>query len=131
MNRDIASDLLIVKAFDSNFTINETKLGSGIDTANYDDGVMLVCIVYGYVDGDYAITLQDSPDNSVFTDVPADKLIGSNPTLSAETAEGAVASKIGAFSTDRWLRVSITSTSVSTGASIKVYAVKNAENRPI
>jgi hypothetical protein len=131
MNRDIANNLLIVKAFDSNFTINETKVGVGIDTAQYNNGVMFACIAYSYTDGDFAITMQHSPDNSVFTDVPAEKLNGSIPVINSETAEAAEAYKIGAFSTDRWIRFSVTSTSVTTGGSIKIYAIKKAQNRPI
>ena len=131
MNRDIASDLLVVKAFDSNFTVNETKVGAGIDTAHYDGGIMFVCAAPDLTDGSYAIKFQDSPDNSVWTDVPADKLIGSLPTIITQTEALDNAPRVGIFSNNQWVRAVVTSTSVTTGARITIYAIEKGELRPI
>jgi hypothetical protein len=131
MNRDITSNLGAPVALNALIVTNDVTNGSSIDTAHYDGGIMFVCSAPDLTDGSYAIKFQDSPDNSVWTDVPADKLIGSLPTITTQTVALDNAPRVGIFSNDQWVRAVVTSTSVATGARITIYAIEKSELRPV
>jgi hypothetical protein len=134
MNRDIASDLTPVVALSATVSTDTDTNGAGIDTSHYDSGVMFYLDVYPYVAGTFAVKLQDSPDNSVWTDVPTDKLIlptGSLPSISAQIAELDEIPSVGAFSTQKWVRMVVTSTSASGSNILRGIVIKKPENRPV
>ena len=118
--RDIRSDILVKQALNHRFTADGAQQSAIIDTANFDMGIMFSFAVPDYTDGSYAVTI-DEGDDSGLSDaaaVPANKLIGSLPTLTAVTADNATLSTFGVHSNKRYLRVTVTASSVTTGAEV-------------
>jgi hypothetical protein len=113
---------------------NTTTTGAIIDTADYDSGVYFAMLCYAYTDGTYTMKIEHGDDASLSdaADVPAaTKMVyGSLPALTAADSEGDVMAKEGVFGTNRYLRVSIVSTGVTTGASLAVVAVVGTELYP-
>lgn len=131
--RDIASDLGVTIAMVATITTDTVTNGSAIDTAHFDSGVMFFIDASAWTDGTYALSLEDSPDNSVWTAVPAAKLIlpGGAVSISAATSAGDDLGRIGAFSTNQYVRIVVTSTGTTSGATIVGYAIKKGELRPV
>ena len=131
--RDIASDMIPQEIFAAIISSDTTTNGFTIDTANFDGGIMLFLLMTEYTDGDYQIVLQDSPDDSVWTNIPTNKLILPDGaiTLSAIAAAGDEIKRLGAFSTERYVRMTVVSTSTTTGAEMVGFCVKKSEERPL
>lgn len=132
MVRDIASDLGVQVAMHAIIATDTATNGYAVDTAHYDSGVMFFIDISLYALGTVALSLEDSPTNSVWTAVPAAKLILPDGAVSytAATSAGDELKRIGAFSTDRYVRVVATSTA-SADFTIVGYAVKKGELRPV
>lgn len=132
MLRDIASDLGVQIAANAVITSDTVTNGAAIDTAHYDSGVMLFIDAAAYTTGTFTLTLEDSPDNSVWTAVPDEKLIKpeGDVVITAATSPQDYLKRIGAFSTDQWLRAVITSADTA-DATIVAYAVKMGELLPV
>ena len=131
--RDIASDLVpeavMVKVA---ITTNTTTNSSAVDTAHFDSGIMFFTYLSSYdTAAVLAVSLEDSPDNSVWTAVPASKLILPDGAVVANIyADGSEAARLGAFSTNRYVRMVITSTGVVGTNSVDALCVKLPEPRP-
>jgi hypothetical protein len=133
MNRDIVSDLTAVVALSATVSTDTVTNGVSIDIANFDSGVLFYLDVFPHVAGTFAVKLQDSPDNSVWTDIPADKLIlptGSLPSISGEILELGVIPSAGAFSNEKWIRMIVTSTGTSGSNVLRGFAIKKPETSP-
>lgn len=130
--RDNTSDQIPQQAMNADITTNTTTNGTSIDTAHFDSGYMFFLDAPVYTDGTYVLSLEDSPAGSTWTAVPSNKLIQVDTAveITAATSPGDALKRLGAFSTDRYVRAVITSTGVTTGARIAVYAVKKSEIRP-
>jgi hypothetical protein len=112
---------------------NTTTVGAIIDTRDYDLGVYFAMFCSAYTDGTYTLKIEHGDDSGLSdaADVPADALVyGTLPALTALTAEGGRLAKEGVFGTKRFLRASIVSTLVTTGADLSVIMVKAAELCP-
>lgn len=110
-----------------------TTPGAIIDTADYDGGLYFGMFCYDYTDGTYTMKIEDGDDAALAdaADVATAQLVyGTLPAISAALAEGGVIAKEGVHSTKRYVRVSIVSTSTTTGASLAVVAIKDAEVLP-
>jgi len=131
--RDIASDLQVIHVAHLAIDSNTTTYSPLVDVAHFDGGVMFYALAPEWNDGTYVYSLQDSPDDIVWTDIPADKLIGpyGSVSISAQTLPGDNPGRIGAFSANRYMRVKVVSTAVTEGNPIEVAAVLRSENRPI
>lgn len=110
-----------------------TTTGGIIDTAAFDMGVTFAVLVTAYTDGTFTLKIEDG-DNSSLTDaadVSTSQLVyGTLPAVSAGAAEGDIMAKEGVHSTKRYIRPSIVSTSVTTGATVQVVAILGAEVLP-
>lgn len=131
---DLADELEIEVAETNLFNSNSTFFTEVIDTSDFDGGYMFTMSSENYADGTFILTLQDSPDNSVWTDVPAEKLndpggVGSI-TVSSLSGPGTLLGRIGAFSTNRYVRGKFVSSSVTTGADITILVYKVPEQTP-
>ena len=133
--RDIRSNLLPKVAFNANITSSTTTNGAIIDTADYDSGVMYAFMCHAYTDGTYTPVIEHSDDSGMSgaVDVPDENLIGTEAqaVLSAVSASGADLKTIGIIGTKRYVRVKITSATVTTGARIVVTAVVQPEILPV
>lgn len=90
--------------------------GTGVDLSGFTE-CAAVLITGIRTDGTHAIKLQDSPDNSSFTDIPAAQLSGAfaADVVSTTTVE------VGVLSSARYVRAVATVSGTTTGA---VYAVQ-------
>lgn len=110
---------------------NGTTNGAIIDTADFDMGVKFAFDVSAYTDGSHAVSFEEG-DASNLSDaaaVPSDKVLGGALTLSA-VSSGNLKSR-GLIGTKRYVRCVITSTGVTTGATIGGVAVLGAEVSPV
>lgn len=112
---------------------NTTTTGAIIDSADFDMGVCFAVLVTAYTDGTFTLKIEDG-DNSGLSDaadVDSTMLVyGTLPAIAAGASEGDIMAKEAVHSTKRYLRPSIVSTGVTTGATVQVVAIKWAENLP-
>lgn len=134
---DIESELTFSVALAAVISANGTVSGEIIDTAHYELGFVGAADVTAYTDGDHEVQLFESDDSGMSgaTQVLAPKILPTTNTsgvltLSAAVAAGDVLEKIGAFSTKRYLQFRIVSTSVTTGATLRINVAQRAELRP-
>lgn len=86
-----------------------TANGSGVDLRGYD--AALVMMVVGTItDGTHTPKLQESSDNSTFTDVAASDLVGSFSNLASNTPQ-----RVGYIGSKRYVRVVVTVSGATTG----------------
>lgn len=131
--RDQVTKMDAFLAMDETITTDTTTNGSIIDTADYECGFSLFVVVSALTDGDYQLNLQegDESDLSDAVSIAADKLIGTEPSVDAATAAGAVLEKVGVFSNKRYVRPQIVSTSTTSGATLQLIVVQHGEYLPI
>lgn len=129
--QDNRSDQQVSLLFNAVIATDTDTNTFSIDTADFDYGVMLGLSATAYTDGTYVLSLEDSPDNSVWTAVASNKTHGS-PTVTelTDATAGDIISTIGVFSTEQFIRGVITSTSTSTGATLNVVAILKGEYNP-
>lgn len=87
-----------------------TANGTGIDLADFD-GATFVLVAGVRTDGTHTPKLQDSPDNTTFTDVAAANLIGSFAAVASDTYQ-----KVTYVGIQRYVRGVITISGATTGA---------------
>lgn len=111
---------------------NTTTNGVIIDTADFDMGIKFGFDMSAWTDGAFAISYEDGDDSGLSdaAAVSSDKIIGDAVTLGAVTAAGAAFTGNGLFSTKRYVRAVITSTGVTTGATLSGIAVQAGEYNP-
>lgn len=132
--RDLKDNLANDLAFYNEFISSTTEAGQTLDTAHYDGGIMFAFAAPAWSDGTYTPVLEESDESgSGFTAIPADQLIGTiaDVTLSAATAVGDAMPTIGLLSTKRYVKVSVTSSGVSSGATIVAVTGKLPEEKPV
>lgn len=88
-----------------------TNAASGVDCKD-KAGVLFQLFTGAYTDGTYTPNIQESDDNSAWTEVAADRIIGTETALSA--ANGTTL--IGVHPTKRYVRCQVVSASTSSGA---------------
>lgn len=113
-------------------TTNTTTVGAIFDTSAHELGFSVLLSAPAWTDGTYTLKLEEGEESDMSdgVDIPAAKLIGALPAVSAATVDGAELGKIGVFSNLRYIRVSIVSTGVTDGATIRTTVIKHAENCP-
>lgn len=89
---------------------NATANGTGVDTVNYN-GVMALFECGAITDGTHTPVLQESDDNSGFSDVSASQMVGSFAAATANSVQ-----RVGYGGTKRYLRVRQTVSGATTGA---------------
>lgn len=131
---DLTSNLEVEVILRQFISSNETNFSSSIDVSDFDGGFYLTSTAFEYVDGTFVVTLQDSPDDSVWTDIDAEKLIDPSGlgsfTLNSITSSGDLLQRIGAFSVDKFVRTKVVSTGVTIGAVVMIIATKMPEQVP-
>lgn len=90
--------------------VNGTANGASADLAGFESAVSTLCV--GVVtDGTHVPKLQESSDNSAWTDVAAGDLDGAFANLASNTAQ-----KVGYKGAKRYIRVVVTTSGATTGA---------------
>ena len=129
--KENATKLSVIKSDYTAISSNTTTAGPIIDTKDMDLGLFFAIGCVDYTDGTYTLKIEHGDDSGLSdaADVSSSMLVyGSLPALSAVTADGAYMSKEGVHSTKRYVRASIVSTSVTTGATIVTVAIAGKEN---
>lgn len=123
--QDIQAVVNQVNALDAaTISSNTTTVGNSVDMQGYES-VVFTGQVANYTDGTYTPLLEESDDNSTFTAVADDDLLPTGTGQEASAALGAAGTfKIGYRGTSRYLRLSIVSTSVTTGANVAAFAIQ-------
>lgn len=131
--RDNRSNQLVKLVHNAVIATDTTTDATVVDTADFDRGITFALAVLAFTDGVYTLQFEDSPDNSVFTAVSADKLIGPGASLSAITDASVPddMATVGLFSTDRYVKAQIVSTGTTSGATIAVTAILSGEELPV
>lgn len=102
-----------------------TANGTGVDLAGWETSVCLVS-VGAWTDGTHTPKLQESADNSTFTDVAAADLEGSFTAIAGTGQQNAI-QVVGYKGSKRYVRVVSTVTGATTGA---VYGAAIVKGRP-
>src|SRR5271154_4747581 len=95
-----------------------TVSSGGINRQTYEQGsdaLVAVLAVGAWTDGTHTFKLQDSPDNSTWTDVPAGLLQGSFTAISGTGQQNAL-QKVGYLGTAQYVRAVDTVSGATTGA---------------
>lgn len=127
---DIASDLNVTNALNTAaITSNTTTSGTGIDLKGYQ-AAMFVIKSGTLTDGTYTINVQESDNDSTYTDVAAADLVGSKPVFAA--TEDNVAKKVGYIGEKRYILVQVVTTGVTSGGTIGAIVVRgHADVAPV
>jgi len=127
---DQKTSLKAVKAFNiASITASATTAGSSIDTKGFESLTLFVELG-ARTDGTFLPLIQDSDDNSTFADVIDQFLIGTEAEASLNTAN--TVKSIGYVGKKRYVKLSIVSSAVTTGATASATAIlANASKRPV
>lgn len=125
------NDQLVVH--DAAITSNTDTNTAIVDTAAFDMGISFYMFATTYTDGTYTLSFQegDAANLSDASTVPAEKLVQSASISAATSAAGGSMAKVGLHSTARYVRAVITSTGVTSGATVTVAAQRFAETLPV
>ena len=112
---------------------NTTTTGAIFDTADFDMGITFAILAKSYTDGTFTLKIEHGDDSGLSdaADVDTTMLVyGTLPALTAAMTEGDPMPKEGVHSTKRYVRASIVSTGVTTGATLQVVLIKGPEVLP-
>lgn len=111
--RDMSKNLSLAQSIDpQTISSNTTTNGTGVDVRDYDAVVVSFESNDAVADGIYVLGVEESDDNSTFTDVASADLIG---TVANFTASSEGIRWQGYIGIKRYIRASIVSTSTSSG----------------
>jgi len=102
---------------------NTTTAGAVVDMNGDNDFEALeVALAIGaHTDGSYSILLEESDDNISFNAVAAESILGDNTALDAANS----VSHVGYVGKKRYVRASVVSTDVTTGANATLLAMQD------
>jgi hypothetical protein len=104
-----------------------SRTGTGVDILGYDGAV---CVVHfgAYTDGTHTAKLQDSSDNTTFSDVSSSNLLGSFTGISA-TGSSNTTQRVGYIGGARYVRAFITASASTVIAGSAATIVRGLANR--
>jgi len=112
-SRDQKNRTTFSRAFNTAaITTNTTTNGTGIDVSD-KSSLTFVFTLAGFTDGTYTPNIQESNDDSTYTDIAAANLIGTE-AAAALTTNGI--SSIGCHTFQKYVRAQIISSGTTTGA---------------
>jgi hypothetical protein len=133
MEKDISQKLNNRSTVAAAVTANGAVNGAAVDTQAIQTGLMFALGAIAYTDGAHVISFEQA-DDSGFTQnvnvIGADQLVGAIADISAVTTNGDALAKIGILYTQQFVRAVITSTGVTTGATILAIATEHVDDAP-
>lgn len=133
MTVDRRNDFVPVFVFNANIVSNTTTTGEIIDTANTRGNTFIISSPV-FTDGTYTPLVEESDDSgfSGATAVPDKNLLGTEAgaALSALSALSSNLASIGFFGTKQFVRLSLVSSGVSTGARLNATLAKFTVETP-
>ncbi len=130
-NRDIKNNIRQDIIFNDSINSDTLTNCTTIDMQGYNAGVMFSLCAANYFDGSYSIAIEDSADGVTFAAIALDKVLGNYGTLVTTANSLGRLATVGCFSTNRYIRVVITSTAVTTGSSLIVVASRKGDKLPV
>lgn len=110
MMRDMKNNLDVVGSLAPAARVNGTANGTGVDLKGFNS-CMAVFHAGAVTDGVHTPKVQESDDDSTYTDVAAADLLGTLAAFTANTVQ-----RIGYIGNKRYIRPVITTTGATTGA---------------
>lgn len=104
-----------------------SRTGTGVDVLGYD-GVVAAVHFGAWTDGTHTPKLQESTDNTTFTDVSSSNLLGSFTGISA-TGSSNTTQRVGYIGGQRYVRVFITASSTAVIAASAATIVRGFPSR--
>jgi hypothetical protein len=125
---DKASTIKVSNALNTaTISTNATTAGVAIDMSGYES-LTLVFEVGARTDGTYTPLVTESDDNITYTTVPSTFLIGALTAITAANTNV----KVGYVGKSQYVKASVVSTAVTTGATVGVKALQtDALSRPV
>ncbi|MCH8209414.1 MAG: hypothetical protein IIA62_10250 [Nitrospinae bacterium] len=117
--RDLKNNVDVVKSIDP-ATYNSDQTGTGVDLRD-NDSAMAVIQSGALTDGTHTPKLQESDDDSTYTDVVSADLEGSFANIAANAVQ-----RVGYKGSKRYVRVFVT----SSGATGAIYSASIARGNP-
>lgn len=113
---------------------NTTTNSEIIDTEGAPLGLTFAAYASAYTDGTYAFSFQhgEQANLSDAETVPAESFVNQEniPNVTAAAVAGALVGKAGLFSLRRYVRVVVTSTGVTSGATLQIVAMESPDVIP-
>ncbi|MEM9710601.1 MAG: hypothetical protein AAGA17_00175 [Actinomycetota bacterium] len=120
MHSDIASNIGVVQSLTPAARTDGAQDGTGVDLVDF--GSAAVVFVPGTItDGTHTPKVQESADNSAWSDVAAGDLDGTLVDLADDTAQ-----KVGYLGTARYIRTVVTGAGSTTGGVYGAHVVKGS-----
>lgn len=113
-NRDTATEALPAHSLAPAVRTNGTVNGTGVDLQAYEASYALVHFG-AYTDGTHTPKLQESDDNSSFTDVAAADLLGAFSAVAAAGGANTI-QKVAYRGAKRYIRIVMTTSGATSGA---------------
>lgn len=132
--RENISDQKVEMVMNSAIGADGASNSNIVDTQGFDFGVTIAAALQAFTDGVFAVTAfeSDAADMAGAVLIGADKLLETLPTLdTAATALGADWALFGFTGTKRYIRMTVTASVVTTGATVIMTAVMRANNAPV
>lgn len=140
MEKDISQLLAIRGLLVQDITSDTDTFSPSVDTQNIQGGLMFAVSASAYTDGTYAVSFQKADDTG-FTvnvnDIPAAQIVGAIADITAaqvvtELPKAGILSlkDPSTLQDQRFVRVKITSTGTTTGASILVVSTEKLDEAP-
>lgn len=132
MLQDIRSNLLPELSFNSLIGSPATVNGPAISTADYELGITFNPFLTTYVDGSFDFQVEESDDIGFSSPsvIPAERIIGTPPTLTALSTPGSQLGSFGVLTSKPYIRVQCVATGVTGSATVLVVSNKKAEVAP-
>ena len=125
--RDISKNLLATISIDPQTISSDTTTnGTGVDVRDYDGAMVVFQSNDAITDGAFALKLQESDDDSTYTDVDSSEQIRTLSNFSS-SAEGI--QQVGYVGNKRYLRPVITTTSTSSGGIVSAHVTRGLPHR--
>lgn len=112
-SKDIAARVKHVQSLRPQAT-TATRTGTGVDTLGYE-GVLIVVNAGLRTDGTHTTDIEESDDDSTYTDVAAADLQGTEPVINSATTDEQDY-EVGYIGSKRYVRVNIAVSGATTGA---------------
>jgi hypothetical protein len=104
------------------------QTGDTVDLAGFDSAAVLID-VGAHTDGTHDFTVEESDDDSTWSDVASDDLIGSTPTIDGASGNANQTHEVGYVGSSRYLRVSTSTSGTTDGAVYGATVVRGAARK--
>lgn len=133
MEKDISQRLQNRSCVAAPITADGAVNGASVDTQEIQGGLFFSAGAIAYTDGTHVLSFEEADDTGFTVNagaIDASQLVGSIADISAATANGGVFESVGVLYTRRYVRAVVTSSSVTTGATVIVMATESPDNKP-